>query len=147
MCCLLLKLSCGRRIISNIFRKTFSRLINHLNIKATGGVRSHKIHIFPKKQLFWIYASFLEYFDGHRRFTVLLNQFVFQDDFSLQNWKHLDYSVSSLNPGMSQNPLKDTTWFEKIWSWLKLQLVESKSFLCRHIWSFLSIFKMLFRKP
>ena len=80
-CCLPPKLSCGRRIISNIFRKTFSRLINHLNIKATGGVRSHKIHISPKKQLFWIYASFLEYFDGHRRFTVLLNQFVFQDDF------------------------------------------------------------------
>ena len=85
MCCSLLKLSCGRRIISNIFRKTFSRLINHLNIKATGGGEVTQNSYFSKEAVILNLCIFSEYFDGHKRVTVLLNQFVFQDVFSLQN--------------------------------------------------------------
>ena len=47
---LAVKLSSGRRIISNIFRKTFRRLINHLNIKATGGGEVTQNSYFSKEE-------------------------------------------------------------------------------------------------
>ena len=73
MCCLPPKLSRGRHIMSNIFRKTFSRLINHLNIKATGGgevtqnsyssrepviLDSFQNYIMDRRCVFYIYLCF-----------------------------------------------------------------------------------------